>query len=120
VINTDIKTTGQLLDALDRMSESQRRALLDKTRLSIGLESTADVEAHERFVQANRALLYRPKRPVPTCAVCGSEPVDSAGMPTEVASCANGIAVIMSSSPSRRHRPTHAAARPQFPRARPR
>jgi hypothetical protein len=78
VINTDIKTTGQLLDALERMSESQRRALLDKTRLSIGLQSTADVEAHEKFVAANRAL--RPPPPQ-RCAVCNALPLTAEGYP---------------------------------------
>src|SRR5215216_6019735 len=66
---------------LSNAGPAQRRELLNKCRVAAGLETVEDVEGHARFVQANEALLYRPHRPVPSCAVCGAHPTTPQGMP---------------------------------------
>ena len=51
------RTAGDLFDRLAKVRPAERRRLLDTMRERAGLESTSDVEGHERFLAANRALL---------------------------------------------------------------
>jgi len=81
MLNSGLETVGDMLDMLSNAGPAQRRELLNKCRVAAGLETVEDVEGHARFVQANEALLYRPHRPVPSCAVCGAHPTTPQGMP---------------------------------------
>jgi hypothetical protein len=81
MLDSGLETVGDLIDMLSNAGPAQRRELLNKCRLAAGLETVEDVEGHARFVQANEALLYRPHRPVPSCAVCGAHPTTPQGMP---------------------------------------
>jgi len=76
-IGTDA-TAGELIDRIERMSQAERRDLLDRTRVRVGMDTIADTEAHERFLAANRAI--RP-RPLQRCAVCDTVPTTRQGFP---------------------------------------
>jgi hypothetical protein len=71
------RTAGSLIDALGAAEPAQRRALLDRARLAVGLCTTEEADAQARYEAANRVLAKRPHRDadgkVPqACAVCGS------------------------------------------------
>jgi hypothetical protein len=52
-----VRTVGQALDRLEAMPSTERRELLDRTRVEVGLPSTEDVERQQR---ANAPLTLRP------------------------------------------------------------
>jgi hypothetical protein len=54
-----VETVGDVLRELRQMDPEARRSLLDAARERAGLESTGDVEAHERFNAAQHAAYLR-------------------------------------------------------------
>jgi hypothetical protein len=78
MVNTDAQTVGDLVDLVEQAGPAERRELLNRCRVAAGLQTVEDVEAHEKFLAANRAL--RPRPPL-RCAVCGVHPTGPGGMP---------------------------------------
>ena len=80
-----LRTAGELIDHLEGMTPPQRRTVLDRARVENGLDTVADAMARRRFKQANEAARRRAAdRPVPTCAVCGTRPTGTGGMPAQI------------------------------------
>jgi hypothetical protein len=79
------RTVGQVIDGLEAMSQSERREVLDRARVELGLDTVAETIAHQRFVDANEAARRRAtRRRAPACPVCGRTPTGVGGMPAEV------------------------------------
>jgi hypothetical protein len=80
-----IRTAGELIDHFERMTEPERREVLDSTREKIGLRSATDEDAHAAFLHANEMARRRAAaRPTPAYAICGVHPTGAGGMPVEV------------------------------------
>jgi hypothetical protein len=81
MLHSDARTVADVVQLVEQAEPAQRREMLNRARTGAGLETVEDVEGRERFEAANQALLNRPPRPVPSCAVCGANPTTSGGMP---------------------------------------
>jgi hypothetical protein len=76
-------TAGELLDKLEAATPAERRRLLDTARAKVGLPTTDDVEATERYEAANAAGRIRAAKQS-TLQLCGAEgcsvaPTNAAG-----------------------------------------
>jgi len=86
-------TAGELIDHIDGLEPSQRRALLDRARTEAGLKPTADVDAERRAAATFRS---GGGFTVQRCAIA-----DCVNMPT------NGLGAIVEIDAQRWHCPAH-------------
>jgi hypothetical protein len=82
------RTVGDLLDELAEASPERRRELLDEARVEAGLAATEEVEAQERFRQANDAARLKAGKESPwqLChePSCNALPLNEVGVPVAV------------------------------------